>query len=521
MTPLQCALGRGCGRLLARSCACEPWVALPHGEVDLDDVGCRLCPACGQGRRRDRVGSVGAVAELGGMRRQRGGVRSEVGDLEREGRRALQLLLECEVPARVAARPRVPQGRERPVPGFRVGEREVRGALPDRKGLRRKAFGLRPGGLGRTCGHRHQPGGKGDGERGRRPPAWRTGRLEPLEERAQGDVEVALGRHDTASLRPQWPPILDFGLVPLYLTESDVAALLTPADAVEAIEESFRRQARGGVAIAPRRRLRLPEGALADMAAADSGLGLAGGKLYAATAEGVAFAVCLFDDRTGELVAVIAADHLGRLRTGAASAVAARHLARPGAATLGVIGCGDQAETQIECIRAALSSIERVVAFCRSRERLEAFCQRLGAEPGESHRDAGSQDVVVTITTSRDPVLRGEWLPPGALVVAAGANVPSRRELDNAVLERASFVCCDSLEQARLESGDLIEPVAAGVLDWLEVHELHEVVGGEVAGRQSDRDIVVFKSNGIAAWDVAIGGAAIERARERGAGTQL
>jgi len=133
----------------------------------------------------------------------------------------------------------------------------------------------------------------------------------------------------------------------------------------------------------------------------------------------------------------------------------------------------------------------------------------------------GANDVVVTMTSSRDPVLRGEWLAAGALVVAAGANVASRRELDNAVLERATFVCCDSLEQARLESGDLIEPVAAGVLDWLEVHELHEVVSGGVAGRQSDADVVVFKSNGMAAWDVALGGEALSRARERGVGTTL
>ena len=127
----------------------------------------------------------------------------------------------------------------------------------------------------------------------------------------------------------------------------------------------------------------------------------------------------------------------------------------------------------------------------------------------------------MTATTSRDPVLRGEWLREGALVCAIGANQPSSRELDNVVLERASFVCCDSLEQAKLESADLIEPVASGVLDWLEVHELQEVVAGELPGRQSDRDIVVFKSNGIAAWDLAIGAAALERARERDVGTEL
>jgi ornithine cyclodeaminase/alanine dehydrogenase-like protein (mu-crystallin family) len=145
----------------------------------------------------------------------------------------------------------------------------------------------------------------------------------------------------------------------------------------------------------------------------------------------------------------------------------------------------------------------------------------VGAEPGESHRDAAAQDVVVTITSSRDPVLRGEWLRPGALVAAAGANVVTRRELDNAVLERAGFVCCDLLAQARLESGDLVEPVEAGVLDWLEVHELHEVVVGEITGRQSDDDIAVFKSNGLAAWDVAVAAEAVRLARENGVGTEV
>ena len=124
-------------------------------------------------------------------------------------------------------------------------------------------------------------------------------------------------------------------------------------------------------------------------------------------------------------------------------------------------------------------------------------------------------------TTSRDPVLRGEWLRDGTLVCAVGANYPSARELDNVVLERAAFVCCDSRDQARLESGDLIEPVEAGVLDWLEVHELQEVVAGELEGRQSEDDIIVFKSNGIAAWDVAIGAVALDKARKKKVGKRI
>jgi ornithine cyclodeaminase/alanine dehydrogenase-like protein (mu-crystallin family) len=309
--------------------------------------------------------------------------------------------------------------------------------------------------------------------------------------------------------------------MPLFLTESDVEAIVSPADAVSAIEACFVRMAAGDVEIAPRRRLRLAEGALADMAASDRALGLAGGKLYAATPNGASFAVCLFDGESSDLVAVLEANRLGQLRTGAASAVAARHLARAGASTLGVIGCGFQAETQVACIREAVPTVERVVAYCRTPERLAAFCAATDAEPGESHRDPAGSDVVVTITSSRDPVLRGEWLAPGTLVAAAGANVVSHRELDNAVLERARFVCCDWLAQAKLESGDLVEPVAAGVLDWLEVHELHEVVSGEIAGRQSDDDIVVFKSNGLAAWDVALAAEAVRLAREGGVGTTL
>jgi ornithine cyclodeaminase/alanine dehydrogenase-like protein (mu-crystallin family) len=306
--------------------------------------------------------------------------------------------------------------------------------------------------------------------------------------------------------------------VALYLTEEDVDALLSIDDSIEAVEGSFRRQAAGEIENRPRFRLGLDGGQLAVMAAADLGLGLAGVKTYAAGPNGARFVVVLFDATTHETVALIEADGLGRLRTGAATGVAAKHLATDGARSLGVIGCGHQAETQIAAVRAAVPAIERVVVYCRSQEQREEFARHMAAEPGETHRDAGEQDIVVTITTSKDPVLRGEWLRPGALVCAVGANHASRRELDNAVLERAAFVCCDSKEDAQLESGDLIEPVGQGVLDWLEVHELAEVVAGDLSGRQSDDDIVVFKSNGIAAWDVAVGAAAATRAKERGIG---
>jgi alanine dehydrogenase len=309
--------------------------------------------------------------------------------------------------------------------------------------------------------------------------------------------------------------------MPLYLRESDVEELLSAEDAVEAVEGCFARLAAGQSENRPRFRIGLKEGLLNVMAAADLELGVAGLKTYAHFADGARFVVVLFAADRPEVLALIEADRLGQLRTGGASAVAARHLAKTGASTLGLIGTGWQAESQLACMRVALPKLERVVAYSRNAERLMAFCKRLDCEPGEYNRDAAEQDVVVTATSSKDPVLRGEWLNPGALVCAMGANRIQSRELDNAVLERAAFVCCDSKEQARLEAGDLVEPVERGVLDWLEVHEFAEVVSGETVGRGHEDDIVVFKSLGIAAEDIAVAKLVYDHARERGSGAEL
>lgn len=310
--------------------------------------------------------------------------------------------------------------------------------------------------------------------------------------------------------------------MPLYLNENDVNDLLDAESVNAAVEECERKLARGVVEVLPRARLGLENGALTVMAAVDLEAGLCGLKSYVAGRDrSFQPVVLLQDERSGELAAVVEARRLGQLRTGAASAVAARRLARPDPRTLGLIGCGYHASGQVECIRAALPSIERVRVFCREEERLRSFCERFGAEPARDHQQAAAADIVVTVTSSPDPVLRGEWLKPGALVCAVGANTAGRRELDNAVLERASLVCCDLKSQAMIESGDLIEPIASGVLDWLEVHELHELVAGELSGRGSDQDIVVFKSNGIAAWDLAAAALALERARAEGRGVEL
>ncbi len=300
--------------------------------------------------------------------------------------------------------------------------------------------------------------------------------------------------------------------MPAYLTEADVARLLTPAAAAQAVEESFQRLARGEVDNPPRVRLPIPDGQFAVMPCVDRGLGLAGLKTFAWTPGGTPFLVVLLTIDEPEIVAVLEADTLGQLRTAAASAVAAKHLARRGAASLGVIGCGRQAASHVDALRAQLPSVERVLVYCRDADSRLAFCREHGCEPAPAVQAAAACDVVITATTSSTPVLQGEWLRDGALVIAVGANDPDARELDDAVLARAAAIYVDSLEQAREEAGDLIEPEARGVVAWDTVRELQDVVAG-APGRVADGDVIVFKSSGLAAWDLAVAARVVELAR--------
>ena len=180
------------------------------------------------------------------------------------------------------------------------------------------------------------------------------------------------------------------GAVALFLAEADVASLAEPADAVPVIDACFRRMAAGSVEVMPRRRFAVDGGYFAVMAAADLELGVAGLKSYTLVDGKLAFVVCLFSLEDGALQAVIEADRLGQLRTGAASGVAASYLARSGAASVGLIGCGWQAETQLAAIRAAVPTIEHALAWCRTPERLAAFCERHDAEPADGPAGGGS-----------------------------------------------------------------------------------------------------------------------------------
>jgi ornithine cyclodeaminase/alanine dehydrogenase-like protein (mu-crystallin family) len=288
--------------------------------------------------------------------------------------------------------------------------------------------------------------------------------------------------------------------VALYVTEEQVAELLTPADAIAAVDASFDRLARGAIDNPTRVRAAIPGGDFAVMPCVDRELGYAGLKSYTWLPNGTPFVVVLFSLEHARLEAVIEADHLGQLRTAAASAVAATRLAKRGAKSLGIIGAGRQAASHVDALRDALPALERVVVYGPDPQRRAAFCAAHACEETDDPRDAGSCDIVVTVTTAKEPVLRGEWLQNGTTVIGVGANDPAYRELDDDVLRRASLVCCDSLEQSKLEAGDLI-----GRVDWSELRELQDV-----RAREGEDGIVVFKSNGLAAWDLAVAARLVE-----------
>jgi len=315
--------------------------------------------------------------------------------------------------------------------------------------------------------------------------------------------------------------------VALLLTEQDVARLLPMDLALEAVEEAFRWQGQGKVVNRPRVRLKVPGGLLHVMPAAAPEARVMGLKAYATTRGGARFVVLLFSAESGELLAVMEADRLGQMRTGAASGVATRYLARPDAETVGIYGTGWQARSQLEAV-SAVRKIREVRAYGRDPERRQAFARemagRLGVpvipveRPEEAARGAS---ILVTITNSRTPVLQGAWLEPGAHVNAAGSNALERAELDVEAVRRAALIVVDSLEQARLECGDLVAPIEQGATRWEAIRELGEVVAGNHPGRPGPEAITLFESQGVAMEDVAVAVRVWERARAEGVGQAL
>jgi ornithine cyclodeaminase/alanine dehydrogenase-like protein (mu-crystallin family) len=311
--------------------------------------------------------------------------------------------------------------------------------------------------------------------------------------------------------------------LPLYLTEADVARLVTIGDAIATTEQAFAAWRDPGTTNLPRRRAPVPPGFLNLMGATYGARGVLGHKSYF----GGATHFSLYSTTEARLAAVIESDLLGRLRTGAASGIATRALARPDAKILGTIGTGRQARTQIAAV-CAVRPIKTVRVFSRTADKREAFARQMQSELGiEVVASASPQacvsgaDVVVIITKSAVPVCRADWLAPGTHVNAAGANAADRRELDADTVLRAGLLVTDHRAQAQIEAAEFIDLAKEGRLDWADVHELGDVVTGKAPARTSPGELTLFKSLGIALEDVAFGELIYRRAVEAGVGRKL
>lgn len=313
----------------------------------------------------------------------------------------------------------------------------------------------------------------------------------------------------------------------LLLREQDVTELLDMETALAAVEEVLRDQATGEATNRPRNRVAAPTSQMHFMAAGDKRLGVYGFKTYTVSRKGARFLVMLYESATGDLLAMMEADKLGQMRTGAATGVATKYMARADADTVGIYGTGWQAESQLMAV-CAVRNIKSVKAYSRSPEHRKAFAEKMTAQLGvevtgvETPEEAArNQAILITITSGREPVLKGEWIEKGAHINAAGSNFLSKAEIDVEAVRRASVIAADSIEQSKIEAGDLLPAIERGIIGWENIIELGQIVAGHNNGRTSDDQITLFKSSGIALEDISTALRVYNLAKERGIGENI
>jgi ornithine cyclodeaminase/alanine dehydrogenase-like protein (mu-crystallin family) len=313
----------------------------------------------------------------------------------------------------------------------------------------------------------------------------------------------------------------------IFLSEDDVQRLLDYPAVVAAVAESFRQLAAGRAENIPRARCRTATTILHSMSAAADYLGLVGWKQYTTSRQGARFLVGLYDATSGELVALVDANRLGQMRTGATTAVAVRYLTAPNVDRLGLFGAGWQAESQLAAV-CTVRSIRRAIVYSRTRAKAQAFAERMtqrlsievvaASAPNEA---VEGMPLLITATTSRRPVFDGSLVADGALVAAIGSNWPQRAEIDAMLVGRAAAIVCDSIDACRREAGDLLQAERAGEFEWQRATELSAVVAGRTTLSAERGGVTIFKSVGLALADVATGELVLRRAREAGAGQAL
>jgi len=311
----------------------------------------------------------------------------------------------------------------------------------------------------------------------------------------------------------------------LYLTEQNVLDMLSMSKAIELVDTAFHQLAEGTAVNHPRRRVILPTGSVLHYMAAGAP-GYFGIKVYSTNPKsGAHFEVLLYRSEDGMPLATIEANHLGQIRTGAASGVATKYLSRENSAVAAIIGSGFQAQTQLEAI-ANVRNLREVRVWSRSAEKRQAFAERcakklnLNVRAVETAQECvEAADIVTTATSSRQPVIECAWIAPGTHVNGSGSNWADRRELPaDLIFGRAAVVAVDSVEEAKMESGDLLIPMHEAGHDMFPGVELAEIVAGKRPGRTNQDQVTVFKSNGLAIEDIAVAGYLYEEAKKRGLG---
>jgi ornithine cyclodeaminase/alanine dehydrogenase-like protein (mu-crystallin family) len=313
----------------------------------------------------------------------------------------------------------------------------------------------------------------------------------------------------------------------LLLNEEDVRHLLTLDMALEAVEAVLRKQALEEATNIPRARCQTDHAMLHLMSASAKTLGVMGYKAYSTSRKGGQFHVGLFDGKNGELKALIQADYLGQVRTGAASGVATQYMARPDAEEVGLFGSGKQARTQLLAV-CRVRRVNRVQVYSPNEERRRRFCTELEKECGcevqpvpRPELAAQDKDIVITATTSREPVLYGDWLSEGTHLNVIGSNFFTKAEVDVVAVRRCEVIVVDSKDQARIEAGDFAQALEDGSIHWSDVHELGQVIVGRYPGRAHPQDVTMFKSLGIALEDIAVAARVYETAVGQGVGRMV
>ncbi|MFO1023450.1 MAG: ornithine cyclodeaminase family protein [Planctomycetales bacterium] len=314
----------------------------------------------------------------------------------------------------------------------------------------------------------------------------------------------------------------------LYLKESDVHDLLDMEQSIEVIEDAFRHLASGKAVNTPRVRAHI-NGAITlhTMSAAAEYLGYVGWKTYTTTATGAQFLVGISRISDGKLAALIEADYLGQMRTGAASGVATEYMARPDAAIVGMFGTGLQARTQLKAV-CSVRNIKRVEVYSRQEDNRKLFADEMSEwcntevvpvhVPDEA---ATEKDIVICASTSRAPLFDGRVLDEGTHLNVIGSNYANKAEIDVTTVRRADVIVCDSIEQCRIEAGDFKEALLEGHTDWSLMHELSDVVSERTVGRPTPESITLFKSVGLAVEDVALAVHLLNLARHEGIGKDV